>query len=71
VADFYAPELSSPEGPAAKAAREEVALGRQAICRAEKKSYDRVVAACSIGGRSIGASMRAMEVREGGRGYRP
>lgn len=69
LADFYAPELSSPEGPSAKAALEEVALGRLAVCRARKKSYDRVVAACTIDGHSIAQSMRASGIKEGGRGY--
>jgi endonuclease YncB( thermonuclease family) len=68
VADFYAPELSAPGGREAKAALERIAMGRPAACRAQKRSYDRVVARCSIGGRSIADHMRAAGVREGGHG---
>jgi len=69
LADFYAPELHSLSGPEAKAALERLAMGRQADCTAEHQSYDRVVAACRIDGRSIGELMRDAGVAEGGRGY--
>lgn len=68
VADFYAPELSAPGGREAKAALERIAMGRPATCRAQKRSYDRIVARCSIAGRSIADHMRAAGVREGGNG---
>lgn len=68
LADFYAPELSSRDGPAAKAALERIAMGRRASCVAEHKSYDRVVASCTVGGQDIGDLMRAAGVREGGNG---
>lgn len=68
VADFYAPELHTPDGPAAKAALERIAMGRRVECVAEKKSYDRIVAVCRLGGRSLGDLMRAAGVPEGGRG---
>lgn len=68
VADFYAPELHSPDGAKAKAALERIALGRAASCIAGRRSYDRVVAQCTIGGESIGELMRRAGVAEGGRG---
>lgn len=68
VADFYAPELHTPDGPKAKAALERIALGRSASCTAGRRSYDRVVAQCTIGGASIGELMRRAGVAEGGRG---
>jgi endonuclease YncB( thermonuclease family) len=69
LADFYAPESSSPGGPAAKAALERIAMGQMAHCTAGSQSYDRVVSACTIGGRSLGQMMRAAGIQEGGRGY--
>jgi micrococcal nuclease len=68
--DFYAPELHSPTGPQAKAALERVAMGRDASCVVDHQSYDRVVATCRIGGRSIGDLLRAAGIAEGGNGYR-
>ena len=67
--DFYAPELHSPTGPAAKAALEKVAMGRNAECIVNRQSYDRVVATCRIGGRSIGDLLKAAGSIEGGNGY--
>lgn len=69
--DFYAPELHSHNGPAAKAALEKIAMGRSAECVANHQSYDRVVAGCRIGGRSIGDLLRAAGTIEGGNGYGP
>jgi micrococcal nuclease len=68
LADFYAPELSSDGGREAKRALETIAKGRRATCTAQKRSYDRVVAACKIGGVSIGDLMRAQGIGEGGNG---
>jgi endonuclease YncB( thermonuclease family) len=68
LADFYAPELHSPEGPSAKSALEWIALGRTLQCRAGGRSYDRVVAQCTLGGTSIGDLMRRAGVGEGGNG---
>lgn len=67
--DFYAPELNSPGGGEAKAALEHVALRRRAVCVADKRSYDRIVARCSIGGRDVGVLLRRAGVAEGGRAY--
>lgn len=67
--DLYSPELHSPSGPQAKATLERIAMGRDAACVASHQSYDRVVATCRIGGRSIGDLMRAAGIAEGGNGY--
>jgi endonuclease YncB( thermonuclease family) len=72
LADFNAPELHSPGGPAAKAALERIALGRNAVCvagggrRGNVTSYDRVIATCRINGRRIGDLMREAHIAEGG-----
>jgi micrococcal nuclease len=68
LSDFYAPEISSATGPAAKAILEKIAKGRRVECVAGKQSYDRIVATCSLLGRSLGDFMRSAGVREGGRG---
>ncbi|HEX5379798.1 MAG TPA: hypothetical protein VFW47_14575 [Phenylobacterium sp.] len=71
LSGFYAPELSEPGGAAARAALQRAAMGRTANCRAEDRSYDRIVAACDVGGRDIGDLLRASGAEEGGRAYRP
>jgi hypothetical protein len=68
LADFYAPESSQPGGRAAKTALEQVALGQEATCIAGFRTYDRIAARCSIAGRPLGDSLRALGVREGGNG---
>ncbi len=69
MADFYAPELSSADGPAAKRALEHVAMGRQVSCIAEHQSYDRIVARCELEGRSLGDLLRGEGGLEGGNGF--
>ena len=66
--DFYAPELQSPGGAGAKAALERISKGRVLVCVASHRSYDRVVARCTLGGVSLGDRLRAAGVREGGNG---
>lgn len=66
--DFYAPELRSPSGPAAKAALLRLAMGKLVSCRAGHRSYDRIVARCELSGRSLGDLMKSAGVAEGGRG---
>jgi micrococcal nuclease len=68
LADFYAPELSAPGGAAAKAALTRIAKNRHADCTAERRSYDRVVAFCTVSGVSLGDRMRAAGISEGGNG---
>jgi endonuclease YncB( thermonuclease family) len=69
IADFYAPELSAPGGQAAKVTLERIAKGKPAVCRAQKRSHDRVVARCLINGVSVGDQMRRAGVAEGGNGH--
>ncbi|MDZ4373404.1 MAG: nuclease [Phenylobacterium sp.] len=66
VSDFYAPELREPGGREAKAALERIAKGREVECQAIRQSYDRVVALCTLEGRTLGDLMRAAGVSEGG-----
>lgn len=74
VADFYAPELYKPGGREAKIALEQIAMGRRVTCTPERGhngkifNQDRVVAVCSINGRSVGDLMRRAGVVEGGNG---
>jgi micrococcal nuclease len=68
LADFFAPELSTPQGRAAKVALERIALGRQAECVANLRTYDRIAARCRIGGHPVGDMMREAGIAEGGRG---
>ena len=68
LADFYAPELHAPGGQQAKAALEAITRGRSAQCLAHHRSYDRIVAACSIDGADVGDLMRGAGVLEGGNG---
>ena len=68
VANFYGPELNAPGGRAGKATLESIVKGRHVACTAGRRSYDRVVATCRIGGVSIGDLMRGAGVEEGGNG---
>lgn len=66
LADFSAPELSETGGRDARETLRELVMGRRATCRAGRRSYDRVVAHCTVGGTGIGALLRRAGVREGG-----
>lgn len=72
LADFNAPELNAPDGPAAKAALERLALKREVVCTSERgrggrvRSFDRVIARCRVGGASLGDLLRQAGVAEGG-----
>lgn len=68
VADFYGPELNAPGGRAGKATLERIVKGRHVVCTAGRRSYDRVVAICRLGGVTIGDLMRGAGVEEGGNG---
>lgn len=73
LGDFDAPELSTPEGKAAKAIATELFLGKHIDCiaclgaRGRCRSYDRVIATCSMDGKRLGEMMRERGIREGGR----
>ena len=68
ISDFYAPELHSSGGRAAKTMLEDVVWRQDLQCRAIKHSYDRVVARCTIDGASVGDLLRARGGVEGGNG---
>ncbi|WGU41396.1 nuclease [Phenylobacterium sp. NIBR 498073] len=70
LSDFYAPELAAPGGHEAKNALSDLAEGRKVSCRAGKRSYDRVVAQCSLNGADLGDLLRRRGVIEGGNGWR-
>lgn len=70
AADFYAVELNSAGGQDAKNRASRALMWRQLVCVAGKRSYDRVVAACTLNGRPVASVLRAAGVREGGRGVR-
>ncbi|MFB0872592.1 MULTISPECIES: thermonuclease family protein [unclassified Sphingobium] len=71
LADFYAPELHEAGGREAKRRLERLAMGKPLVCRAGRRSYDRVVAACKLGGRPLGMLLRQAGGIEGGRAWRP
>ncbi len=72
LGDFDAPELHSADGPRSKRFLEQVAMGRQARCRAQRGRsgrvivYDRVIAVCRIGGQSVGDLLMAAGAPQGG-----
>jgi len=68
IADFYAPELHEAGGRAAKQRLERIAKDKKLLCTAGHRSYDRVVATCTLQGRPIGALLKAAGGVEGGRG---
>jgi endonuclease YncB( thermonuclease family) len=68
LADFYAPELHEPGGKVAQQTLSRLAMDKRATCTAGKRSYDRVVATCTVEGRSIGDMLRRAGIREGGNG---
>lgn len=68
LADYFAPESGQSGGSRAKAALERIALGRQATCVANLRTYDRIAARCRIDGRPVGDLMRQAGVAEGGSG---
>lgn len=71
LGDFYAPELHEAGGRDAKRRLELLVMGKPLVCRAGRRSYDRVVAACTLGGRPLIALLRAAGGVEGGRAWRP
>lgn len=70
ISDFYAPELVATGGREAKAVLERIAMGQRVECVAQRRSYDRVVAVCTVQGVSLGDRMRSAGVTAG-RGSRP
>lgn len=70
LGDFYAPELHERGGEDAKRRLIRLTMGRTVICRAGRRSYDRIVAYCTLDGQPLGELLRANGGREGGRGWR-
>jgi endonuclease YncB( thermonuclease family) len=71
--DFDAPEARQPGGAEAEATLSRLVLNREAQCTVTRsdrsgatRSYDRVHAVCRVNGQTIGDSMRAADVAEGG-----
>lgn len=69
LAGFFAPESGGPGGAQAKAALERAVLGKAAVCHANLRSYDRIVAECTVGGRSVSDLMLASGIKQGGAGF--
>jgi micrococcal nuclease len=70
LGDYYAPELNEKGGAAAKRRLEKLVLGRTLVCRTGRRSYDRIIGYCTLGGRPLGAVLRSAGGVEGGRGWR-
>lgn len=71
VENFYAPELNE-KGGAGRHARDtlwRLTSGRRAVCVANNRSYDRIVATCKIDGKDVAWLLRSAGIREGGRGF--
>lgn len=72
LSDFDAPELHNPTGRDARDRLSALVRGRVLSCVAVRGRngrvivYDRVVAACRLGGRGVGDLLRAAGAREGG-----
>lgn len=70
--DFDAPELSTPEGKRGKEILERLAMGKQASCVTQPgrsgrtTTWDRVLAACKIGGTSVSVLLKQANAPEGG-----
>jgi endonuclease YncB( thermonuclease family) len=73
LSDFDAPELHAPGGREARARLARLVTDRRLDCVAVRgrtgrvRVYDRVIAACRLGGRPLGDLLRADGGREGGR----
>jgi endonuclease YncB( thermonuclease family) len=69
LGDFYAPELHERGGQEAKRRLAQLVLGHPVVCRAGRRSYDRVIGYCTLEGRPLGDLLRARGGVEGGRGW--
>ena len=69
LADFYAPELWEQGGQRARSALERIVRGKEIRCQARNRSYDRIVAECTVGGRSVAELMRQSGIAEGGKAF--
>ena len=71
LADFYAPELHEAGGREARDALIRIVQGHRIDCVADHRSYDRIVADCTLDGVALGQLLRRAGIAEGGRGYPP
>lgn len=69
LADFYAPELHADGGREARDQLDRLTRGRRLVCVAQHRSYDRIVAQCSLGGVALGELLRRGGGVEGGNAY--
>jgi endonuclease YncB( thermonuclease family) len=67
LGDFNAPELGETGGRRAKRALATMVIGRMLVCRAGRRTYDRVVGFCTLNGKPVGALLRGRGGAEGGR----
>jgi hypothetical protein len=67
LADFYAPEWHERGGADAKRRLERAVMGKLLACRAGRRSYDRVMAACLLAWHPLGDVLRRAGGTEGGR----
>lgn len=71
LGDYYAGELYDEGGQTAKDTLARITRGQRIVCTSQgRKTYDRVVAICRIGGVSLGERMRRAGIPEAGRGWR-
>lgn len=76
LADIFAPELHEAGGREAKAILANLVSDRRITCTPVRSrrggiySYDRVVATCTLAGRSLADGLRRAGLAEGGNGYR-
>lgn len=71
LGDYYAGELHDEGGQEAKDTLSRIVRGRRVVCTSQgRKTYDRVVAVCRMGGVSLGDRMKSAGIPEAGRGWR-
>jgi endonuclease YncB( thermonuclease family) len=73
LVDFSALELTEPGGAKGRDTARQILMGKQAVCTVTRgtggrtTTYDRVLATCSVGGRSVAQILLDAGVPEGGR----
>jgi hypothetical protein len=67
LADFDSVDRYDPGGMQAKKELHKLVYGQYVTCKADGKSFDRVVAVCTLGGRSLADQLRERGVPEGGK----
>lgn len=70
LGDYYAPELHERGGGEAKRRLERLVMGRTLVCRAGRRSYDRVIGYCTLRGRPLGTLLHQAGGNQGGRGWK-